>query len=500
MADLTQTYGPFYGGMLEREQMNSQSALGQNEAMRRTLGLLADMEQQKLQAEQIRESIAARKAQEQRIVAEESRKTSARDRLGIIAGNMFPPKVGLPREMDAADNVMTPGESVEDPRAGYLRAIGDLDPSGLSDIAKGLLGFGPGGGRFAPSALGKALLDLKAARESGDPQMIAHAEAYVQRVANGFDQVRYGTYQGYGFPEQQRQAEFQDRGVAGLPVPGTMRLPGQPQQAQQPIAPQQAPQQTSTAPQSGGQDWLAGEMAATQFRLTQARATGDEAGIQREQANLETLKQAQSGPAPSSMDQSRPQAALAPRDVREVNKANTLERNKFWNDKYKGINDAALAVPSALAQLSILGQALQSAGSGPLTPTIVQASDVLRQLGVEVESLKRVPGAQASAVVANRMMLTLRSTGENGLVGMPGALSDKDLQFLRESIPNIANNPAANSAMIEILTRVERRKQEIAQLANAYAQKYGNGGLDAGFQDAIRQYAEKNPLFARMKF
>lgn len=67
MADLTQTFGPFYGGMLQREQMNTQSSLAQNEAMRGTLGLLANMarqqEQNKLLEQQV--NLAKLKAEQE---------------------------------------------------------------------------------------------------------------------------------------------------------------------------------------------------------------------------------------------------------------------------------------------------------------------------------------------------------------------------------------------------------------------------------------------------
>ena len=49
--------------------------------------------------------------------------------------------------------------------------------------------------------------------------------------------------------------------------------------------------------------------------------------------------------------------------------------------------------------------------------------------------------------------------------------------------------------MIEILRRVEQRKMDIAALAERYVAQ--NGNL-TGFDGAVREFAEKNPLFAGM--
>lgn len=86
------------------------------------------------------------------------------------------------------------------------------------------------------------------------------------------------------------------------------------------------------------------------------------------------------------------------------------------------------------------------------------------------------------------------------LDGMGGSLgtgfSNADRDFIVNQYPNLANTQEGNKARIEGLRKIEQRKIDIAKLARDYASK-NKGRLDAGFDDELAAWAEKNPLFPR---
>ena len=77
---------------------------------------------------------------------------------------------------------------------------------------------------------------------------------------------------------------------------------------------------------------------------------------------------------------------------------------------------------------------------------------------------------------------------------MPGALSDKDREFLMQSVPGLENDPAALPLMIEYRVKLAKREQDVARMARAYKKKHGT--FDDGFYSELAEWSEHNPLFA----
>lgn len=75
-------------------------------------------------------------------------------------------------------------------------------------------------------------------------------------------------------------------------------------------------------------------------------------------------------------------------------------------------------------------------------------------------------------------------------------ISNADVSFIRDTVPNIANTPEGNRQMIGVQRKIYQRQQEVAKMARDYAQKNG-GRLDYKFDEQLADYAEKNPLFPR---
>jgi hypothetical protein len=179
--------------------------------------------------------------------------------------------------------------------------------------------------------------------------------------------------------------------------------------------------------------------------------------------------------------------------------------NKMQEHFAKRYDDLQKSGTTARDMMGLLDVAEQALGSGVRTGFAGEEEAQLRRLGVALgvdspENLEKVAGGELLKSVQNRMALLMRNP--DGGMGMPGAMSDADRNFLKESQPGLGNTPEGNRLMIEALRRMERRKTEIAQIANEYVQeadpKTGEprGQLDAGFDRRVREFAEANPLFA----
>jgi hypothetical protein len=72
--------------------------------------------------------------------------------------------------------------------------------------------------------------------------------------------------------------------------------------------------------------------------------------------------------------------------------------------------------------------------------------------------------------------------------------SEGDRRFEEMLMPNIANTPEGNLAIIDILKKTNNRNIEIGRMARSYAAKHG-GRFDSGFYDELATWSEAHPLF-----
>lgn len=167
------------------------------------------------------------------------------------------------------------------------------------------------------------------------------------------------------------------------------------------------------------------------------------------------------------------------------------ESAKLFAKRYDDISAASGKASELLGLYDLAGQALDT---GVRTGFGAEAELSLKQLGsamgIPVDQ-DQLAGGELVRAVQNRMALTMRSP--DGGMGMPGALSDRDIKFLKDSQIGIDRSPEGNRKMLEAFRKIERRKIEIAALADQYIET--NGRLDQGFNKVVREYAEANPLF-----
>jgi hypothetical protein len=79
---------------------------------------------------------------------------------------------------------------------------------------------------------------------------------------------------------------------------------------------------------------------------------------------------------------------------------------------------------------------------------------------------------------------------------MPGALSDKDREFLASMVPGIEKTPEGRKQILDTAKRLAKRQQEVSKLAREYRKK--NGSMDEGFYEVLEDFSSKNPLFGNL--
>lgn len=114
------------------------------------------------------------------------------------------------------------------------------------------------------------------------------------------------------------------------------------------------------------------------------------------------------------------------------------------------------------------------------------ARKIASSVGLPVEGI-----ADADLVQSIGNSLVLQARKLNG--GMPGALSDKDLMFLKQMSVSLNNSPGANAQIVENLKSVHQRALDVENLRQKYVAEHGH--LDRGFQKIVMDYANAHPLF-----
>jgi hypothetical protein len=167
------------------------------------------------------------------------------------------------------------------------------------------------------------------------------------------------------------------------------------------------------------------------------------------------------------------------------------ENAKLFAKRYDDISRQAGNAQDMLSMYDLAEQALTS---GVRTGFGAETELNLRQLGAAMgidTDPEKLAGGELIRSIQNRMALLMRSP--SGGMGMPGALSDRDIKFLKDAQIGLDRSPVGNRRMLEAYRAMEQRKIEISQLADQYVQEHGK--LDAGFNKAVREYAKANPIF-----
>lgn len=194
------------------------------------------------------------------------------------------------------------------------------------------------------------------------------------------------------------------------------------------------------------------------------------------------------GGAPGGLGYTRPDSVRA-----GESKFNEKVGAEF-GDIYAGLIRADLSAPQTIAKYDRLGSLLANVNTGKYKGTTASIKAAAKSLGFDLDALgvgDDLAPTQAALALSNQLALELRNPA--GGAGMPGALSDKDREFLVQSVPGIENDPSAIPLMIDYRKKLAQREQQVAKRARAYKKRVGI--LDDGFFDELADWSERNPLF-----
>jgi hypothetical protein len=190
-----------------------------------------------------------------------------------------------------------------------------------------------------------------------------------------------------------------------------------------------------------------------------------------------------------------PRSAVGPTPADTASAVETGKGRAEAGIKFEGrILDNGASARSNLTQLQVLAPNLEKLPSGPLYPMLVGGAAYLKQFGIDVGQISKDLGpAQATNAILNRLALQIRGT-KDGEGGMPGAMSDKDREFLMKSVPNLGNTQDGNRQLIKILMTMEERKIEEAQIVSRMqADRKSSNEI----REALNQFGNSRPMFGR---
>ena len=171
----------------------------------------------------------------------------------------------------------------------------------------------------------------------------------------------------------------------------------------------------------------------------------------------------------------------------------TKGQNKYAEERGKGFADFAnksdIAEQSAMAALNsidVMKQAMADPNfySGSGAEQVMALRRAVVAMGGDPDQVSSMETFQGQA-----KKLALDSMG--GSLG--SGFSNADRDFITGQVPYLENTPEGNKALMEIMSRLNRRKIELARMGRQY--EVDKGQIDAGFFQQMSQWSEENKLF-----
>lgn len=151
---------------------------------------------------------------------------------------------------------------------------------------------------------------------------------------------------------------------------------------------------------------------------------------------------------------------------------------------YEAIQQGATTAVGQLNSLAVMESMLdQGMSSGRLDDITAGWRGIGAQLGIaDAENLGM---QELFRGISNRMALEMKE-------GMTGPMSDRDILFLQQQVPQLGNTPEGNRLLLEVLKRMAERKIQISQMADAYLAR--TGVLDHNWIRYRNEWLRANPM------
>ena len=164
---------------------------------------------------------------------------------------------------------------------------------------------------------------------------------------------------------------------------------------------------------------------------------------------------------------------------------------KFYGEAFADIQKAGFGAQSKMNRYDRLGHLLQGVETGKFSEAGLEIAKAAQAIGFNVDP--KVGNKEAAKALSNEIALELRNP--SGGAGMPGALSDKDREFLVSMVPGLATTPEGRVELLATAKKLAQRDIEVAKKAREYRKKRGT--IDEGFYDSLAEWSAQNPLFVQ---
>lgn len=158
-----------------------------------------------------------------------------------------------------------------------------------------------------------------------------------------------------------------------------------------------------------------------------------------------------------------------------------------YGDLFLKTQDEGRSASGSIATLDIMERAASSDSfySGLGADQVMTVKKAAAALGID-------PGGVADMETFNAQAKNAVLANMGGSLG--AGVSNADVGYVNATVPQLGNTPPGNTQLIQIGKKLAKRKQDVAAFAREYARANG-GRIDAGYDEALAQWTEANPLF-----
>lgn len=211
-------------------------------------------------------------------------------------------------------------------------------------------------------------------------------------------------------------------------------------------------------------------------------------------------QEADAGRAPQPFLQYMTQLKQAGRPQTNVSvsgdKKGAEEMAKLFAKRYDALQTNAEGARTMADNLDAVERALDT---GVRTGTAAEVELGLRKVAqvFGIGDAEKIAGGELVQAITNKLALQVRAPGgEAG--GMPGAMSDADREFLRQTVPGLLRTPQGNRHVLAIMRAAAARHEQIFDMAVDYAEA-NDGQLGPAFDRQVREFVKANPLSASVE-
>jgi hypothetical protein len=155
-----------------------------------------------------------------------------------------------------------------------------------------------------------------------------------------------------------------------------------------------------------------------------------------------------------------------------------------FGDLYERYVQDGISGGKTLSTLSRMSQLNDKAFEGRAAPAMQAIRSTLASFGFDPG---KVPAGEEFTALSNKLVLD----AQNGSLG--AGVSNADVSFLANIQPNMSHTIAGRRELIDTLSLLSKRKQEVARMAGEW--RRAKGTMD-GFDTAISGWSQQNPLFS----